>query len=80
MTTLIIYYAIEHGNYKDVIRFSGISNEQAVSEWLAAQVQNYQYNSIAVNEVFEISTDSYRFGEVRLDWDSTGITMEFNSK
>lgn len=79
MTTLIIWYAIEQGHYKDVIRFSGISNEQAVSEWLAAQVQNYQYNYIAVNDVCKISTESHRFGEVRLDWDSTGITMEFNS-
>ena len=80
MRTLIIWYAIEQGNYKDVIRFSGISNEEAVSRWLTDQVRDFQYNSIAVNEVFEISTDSHRFGEVRLDWDSTGITMEFNSK
>ena len=74
MRILIIWYAIEQGHYKDVIRFSGISNEQAVSEWLAAQVQDYQYNYIAVNDVCEISKESHQ------NFDSTGITMEFNSK
>ncbi len=74
MRILVIYYAIEHGNYKDVIRFSGISNEEAVSRWLADQVQDYQYNYIAVNDVFEISKEFHQ------SWNSTGITMEFNSK
>ena len=74
MRTLIIWYAIEQGNYKDVIRFSGISNEEAVSRWLADQVQDYQYNYIEVNDVCEISKESHQ------SWDSTGITMWFNSK
>ncbi len=74
MVTLIIWYAIEQGAYKDVIRFSGISKEEAVSRWVADQVQNFQYTSIAVTEVVEISKESHQY------WDSTGITMEFNSK
>jgi hypothetical protein len=73
MVTLIIYYAIAQGAYKDVLRISGISNEEAVSRWLADQVQNFQYTSIAVTEVFEISKKSHQY------WDSTGITLEFNS-
>tara|TARA_R100000084_G_C4511328_1_gene82614 strand:- start:269 stop:511 length:243 start_codon:yes stop_codon:yes gene_type:complete len=74
MRTLIIWYAIEHGNYKDVIRFSGISHEEAVSRWLADQVRDYQYKYIEVHDVCEISKESHQ------SWDSTGITMEFNSK